>query len=133
VSWWGFTPIRARGNSTPVSTTEEQRDAVDAEVPGDAERLDPGVLRGLLEPRLVDDELGHQVEAHRAGDERHADADEAAELGPAAGGQGEHERPDRRDHDEGGEDRELGRLGVRLGREQDGADRAHQMPVRTMK
>ena len=44
-SWCGSAPRIDSGNSTPGEHDEEQRDAVDAEVPRDAPLLDPRALR----------------------------------------------------------------------------------------
>ena len=64
---------------------EEQRDAVDAEVPRDAPRRDPRVLADELEAGVAGVERDEQPDAERGGDHAGEQRDELDQLGAALG------------------------------------------------
>ena len=97
-----------RGNRKPVSTIEEQRDAVDAQMPADAEVGDPAVVLGELEAGVVLLEADQQPHGDGPGDGREEEGELADQLGPVAGDHRHDQRAHRGDDDQRGEEREVG-------------------------
>jgi hypothetical protein len=85
---------------------EEQRDAVDTEVPADPPLLDPRVLRHELEAVVGLVELGREPHGHRSGGDRADRRDELHELGATLGEQDDQRGSRGREHDEHRQDRE---------------------------
>ena len=88
---------------------EEQRDAVDAEVPRDTPRLDPRVLRDELEAGVAGLERRHQPHRHRQRAHGGQQRDDLGELGPCLRHEHDEQRADHRHEDQCGEDRERNR------------------------
>ncbi len=112
----------------PGQDDEEQRDAVDPQVPRDAEVGDPGAVHLELEAaaRL---EGGHQPEGDGAGADREEQSHETVQLDAPLRDERDRDRPEEGHHDGGGE-RGGGHRMPRLG----GQQRAdHQMPARVRK
>lgn len=85
---------------------EEERDAVDTEVPGDTPLCDPRVLGDELKTRLPRGELDQHPDAHRPGRNARHEGTQLDPFRPTTGQQRDHDRAEERNEDEHRQDRE---------------------------